>query len=223
MILLDAFICIGMIVSYLPQYFRIFSLQNSFGFSPNFFLLGSIGVVSTLSNLILLQFYGIIDCFYSRKGINSINLECISNLFAILEIAIQFACFHYLFYLFIHFFPRITQEFGHSTLETTHSNTDPDSNPIGNLEFMDEISQNLSKIWNTTKKNAFFSILYLCVSIILVILALLTMKSESTQIIALVFGLISSFCGIIQFFPQLVYTVFTREIGSLSIGILCIG
>jgi len=199
MILLDSIICIGMIVSYIPQYLRILSLRNSFGFSPNFFLLGSIGVVSTLSNLILLQFYVILDCFIH----NNDPIECIANLFGIIEIFIQFFCFFFLFLLFLWFFPQPSSE-----------TTDNDSSD----RLDDLVNNEMKSIWEKSKVNTFYSLIYTTGSVLLVSISLIYSSAESNTKIALVYGLISTFCGILQFFPQLVYTILTRKIGSLSIG-----
>ena len=211
MILLHSFICIGMFVSYLPQYLLIYSLGNSLGFSPNFFLLGSIGVVSTLSNLVILQFYILSNCFQNSKG-----FECIESLFGILEISIQLLCFNFLFFLFIHFFPRSgTSEDFRTTFDEIQTERESQESQMQHLE-NDQI-HSLDALWQQTKRNAIFSILYLLLSITIVIISLFS-STKIMNLVALSFGLFSSICGILQFFPQLVYTIYSREIGSLSIG-----
>jgi uncharacterized protein with PQ loop repeat len=266
MILLDSFIIFGMIISYTPQYIKILSLQNSFGFSPNFFLLGSIGVVSTLSNLVLLQFFVILNCFTHNTDI----LECISNLFGIVEIFVQFCCFFALFGLFLWFFPVQSLE----TLPTTaradsetcptnptddavitdnaaatgnadatdntpatdnadstenadannKANPSGNSDPSGNADNADTPDnddadqESIKLIWQHSKRNAWSSLLFLFLSVLIVSISLLYCSSETNTQIALVYGLLSTICGIVQFFPQLLYTIYTRKVGSLSIG-----
>jgi hypothetical protein len=220
MILLDSLIIFGMIFSYTPQYMKILSLQNSFGFSPNFFLLGSIGVVSTLSNLILLQFYGLLDCFTHNNNIH----ECISNLFGIIEIFVQFCCFFSLFVLFLWFFPVRALE----TLPTTPRADSPTlpSDSTDNAVIAEAISENvgntdqesLNIIWQHSKRNAWSSLIFFFLSILLVSTSLVYCSTQTNTQIALVYGLLSTICGIVQFFPQLLYTLYTRKIGSLSVG-----
>ena len=59
--LLTSAICVGMIISYLPQHLRIVRAQSSEGFSPWYLLLGATSSASGMLNLWILQ-WPLIHC-----------------------------------------------------------------------------------------------------------------------------------------------------------------
>lgn len=58
---ISLFLAIGIVVSYLPQHYRIVARKSSEGISPYFLLLGGTSSSAAFLNILILQ-KGIIDC-----------------------------------------------------------------------------------------------------------------------------------------------------------------
>ncbi|CAO3658744.1 unnamed protein product [Rhizopus microsporus] len=61
-LMITIFLCFGIVVSYLPQHYRIIANKTSEGFSAWFLLLGVISSSSSLLNIIVLQWDAIVCC-----------------------------------------------------------------------------------------------------------------------------------------------------------------
>lgn len=81
-------ITLGIFISYLPQYHRIYSKKTSEGLSVNFLLLGSCSSIFTLTNIILVSGRAR-DCCRTR-AINTFN--CINSQLNLLQIGVQCTC-----------------------------------------------------------------------------------------------------------------------------------
>ena len=86
---LHRFILIGILVSYLPQHYRIISRRSSFGLSPYFVLLGTTSGTCAFANILTLP--------ASRKDIaccHEINgFPCFAGLLGVLQVGVQWSCF----------------------------------------------------------------------------------------------------------------------------------
>lgn len=80
---------LGILLSYLPQHYRIISLKTSYGISPYFVLLGTTSSSSALAN-VLSQQKSLQDasCCSSISG-----FACFAGLLGVLQIATQCFCF----------------------------------------------------------------------------------------------------------------------------------
>ncbi|KAI3481511.1 hypothetical protein L1887_56058 [Cichorium endivia] len=96
---LSTFLCVGLIVSYLPQILRIVLNKSSQGFSPWFLLLGATSSASSFLNVVALQ-WGIIRCCPSVPG-----LECTESLLGIFQVGLQWLMFATVFVLFLIYYP----------------------------------------------------------------------------------------------------------------------
>ncbi|KAI8338533.1 hypothetical protein BC941DRAFT_351317 [Chlamydoabsidia padenii] len=96
---ISGFLCIGLVVSYLPQHHRIISNKTSEGFSPWFLLLGVVSSTSSFFNIILLQWHDIICCQSLAAG------SCLESLMGVIQIGIQWMMFSLVFALFLVYFP----------------------------------------------------------------------------------------------------------------------
>lgn len=96
---LSTFLCVGLVVSYLPQILRIILNKSSQGFSPWFLLLGATSSASSFLNVVALQ-WGIIRCCPSLP-----SLECAESLLGILQVGLQWFMFATVFILFLIYYP----------------------------------------------------------------------------------------------------------------------
>lgn len=83
---LSLFITVGIVVSFLPQYYNIVTTRSSIGLAPVFLLLISIAGLSATSNLVLLSFFSIPCC----KEIT--QFECMNSQISLLQVGIQATC-----------------------------------------------------------------------------------------------------------------------------------
>ncbi|TKY90051.1 hypothetical protein EX895_000049 [Sporisorium graminicola] len=96
---LSIFLCVGIVVSYLPQIFRIILKKSSQGFSPWFLLLGATSSASSFLNVVALQ-WGIVSCCPSLPA-----LECTESLLGIVQVGLQWIMFATVFVLFLIYYP----------------------------------------------------------------------------------------------------------------------
>ncbi|KAA8646164.1 hypothetical protein EYZ11_001521 [Aspergillus tanneri] len=102
--ILSLLIVLGILLSYLPQHYRIISLKSSFGISPYFVLLGTTSSSSSLTN-VLSQQQSLQDAACC-KNVN--GFACFAGLLGVLQMATQCFCFFTILALFIAYFPRAT-------------------------------------------------------------------------------------------------------------------
>lgn len=86
---LSLFILIGILVSYLPQHYRIIARRTSEGISPYFILLGTTSGTSAFANILVLP--------ASRADVACCktvsSFECFAGLLGIAQVGVQWACF----------------------------------------------------------------------------------------------------------------------------------
>ncbi|TVY23680.1 Uncharacterized protein LHYA1_G006555 [Lachnellula hyalina] len=99
---LSIFILLGILVSYLPQHYRIIARGTSEGISPYFILLGTTSGTCALANILVLP--------VSRADVACCKtvspFECMAGLLGIAQVGIQWFCFTVILFLFLIFFPR---------------------------------------------------------------------------------------------------------------------
>ncbi|KAF9093237.1 hypothetical protein BGX29_010025 [Mortierella sp. GBA35] len=96
---LSIFVLIAIIVSYLPQYYRIFQKKSSDGLSLWFLILGSLSTTSSFFNIFVLQ-WGVIRCC-SVVGPG----HCTESILGITQLGVQFVMFNLIFILYMIYFP----------------------------------------------------------------------------------------------------------------------
>jgi len=97
---LSVFLLVGILVSYIPQHYRIVARRTSEGISPYFVLLGTTSCTSSFANILILSLSDVSCC----KEIN--GFECFAALLGIAQIGLQWLCFSGILFLFLIFFPR---------------------------------------------------------------------------------------------------------------------
>ncbi|KAK4058614.1 hypothetical protein OIO90_000058 [Microbotryomycetes sp. JL221] len=98
--ILSACIVVGLIVSYVPQHYRIIAHRTSAGFSPLFLLLGATSSASSLLNIVTLQWGQIACCRYLSGG------QCFESMLGIAQVFFQWFCFNLIFILYLIYYPR---------------------------------------------------------------------------------------------------------------------
>ncbi|KAL3419782.1 ATP synthase F0 [Phlyctema vagabunda] len=99
---LSIFILLGILVSYLPQHYRIIARGTSEGISPYFVLLGTTSGTCGFANILVLP--------ASRADVACCKtvstFECTAGLLGIAQVGVQWFCFSVILLLFLVFFPR---------------------------------------------------------------------------------------------------------------------
>lgn len=82
-------ILIGILLSYLPQHYRILSRRSSFGLSPYFVLLGATSGTCAFANILTLPISREdIACCHEIDG-----FPCFAGLLGVLQVGVQWSCF----------------------------------------------------------------------------------------------------------------------------------
>lgn len=85
----SSFILLGILISYLPQHYRIIQRRSSEGISPYFVLLGTTSGTCALFNILALpSSRGDVLCCRQISG-----YACVSALLGIAQVAVQWFCF----------------------------------------------------------------------------------------------------------------------------------
>ncbi|KAF9409963.1 hypothetical protein BGZ94_001796 [Podila epigama] len=197
---LALFILVGMVVSYLPQHFRIIHKGTSEGISPWFLLLGCISASSTFLNIVILQWKVIQCCGVLNLG------PCLESTLGIAQLGVQFVMFGLVFVLYMLYFPAYKKlaEAGHD------SNTQGGSLPGKSAE------------WSLSIKIAHIvlSHLIICVLVTIYILAFVGPENKWTLAWASFLGITSVILATIQYVPQIIRTFRRKSVGALSIPMM---
>ncbi|GAA5971570.1 hypothetical protein JCM11641_000645 [Rhodosporidiobolus odoratus] len=98
-LILSICICIGLIISYIPQHARIIRSKNSEGFSALFLLLGATSSASSLACILVQQWGQVACCQYLSAG------QCFESVLGIAQVFVQWFCFNLIFVLYLLYFP----------------------------------------------------------------------------------------------------------------------
>jgi len=196
-IIVSIFIVIGMLISYLPQHFRIISRGTSEGISPYFVLLGTTSATSAFANILLLP--------KSRQDVACCKeletLQCVAGLLGITQLGVQWISFTFIFVLFLVFFRY-------------NPANDPDNEELG------EEGEEEQPRWQTALLVASLTLLHgLAVIVITGIIS--TVAHEKLAIWANVLGVMAAILAGVQYLPQIWTTYHLKHVGSLSIPMMC--
>ncbi|KAG0145799.1 hypothetical protein CROQUDRAFT_45222 [Cronartium quercuum f. sp. fusiforme G11] len=97
---LSIFIVFGLLLSYLPQHYRIISSGSSHGINSWFLLLGSTSSASSLVNVVTLQWGVVRCCQFLSPG------RCAESMLGVIQVFLQWACFNLILILSLIYFPR---------------------------------------------------------------------------------------------------------------------
>ncbi|RJE20935.1 PQ loop repeat protein [Aspergillus sclerotialis] len=195
--ILSILILFGILISYLPQHYRIISLRSSFGISPYFVLLGTTSATNGFANILVLpRSARDVSCCKEING-----LACFAGILGILQVGVQTLCFWACLALFVIYFPRATSPVSTVTTPESSSKDSP------------------------TYRSALIvtAICLLHALVVLIIsIAFAVRRPESLQAWANFLGVFAAILSSIQYFPQIYTTFRLRCVGSLSIPTMCI-
>ncbi|CAK5278264.1 unnamed protein product [Mycena citricolor] len=224
--LLTLVLCIGLVISYLPQHLRIIRTGTSEGLSPWFLLLGSTSSAAGFLNLVTVQHVQIRCC--SVVSIAS----CMESTAGIVQVGLQWAMFSFVFILYIIYFPD------HLKYETT-------SAAEGASRYKTEPRK--TKTWAHSLLLAYFTVAHFVLSFLVTLVILFSTPSPLTPVDppspypdpsfpdpdsdalptslarwALLLGVSSAALAAIQYLPQIAFTWRARLVGALSVPMMCV-
>uniref|UniRef100_A0A1D1XIM6 Uncharacterized protein C4C5.03 n=1 Tax=Anthurium amnicola TaxID=1678845 RepID=A0A1D1XIM6_9ARAE len=197
---LSVMIAIGVLISFLPQIYKIINYKTSEGISPWFLMLGTMSSTCVLFNIVILQF-NVIKCCQVVSGIT-----CFENTLGIIQLAVIWFMCLLIFVLFFVYFP--SQRKYAPYIRHLHFNTPPTK---WSIEWRDSIIV------------AFVVTIHIIFTIITTILLLLFFGHENinwTILWAEFLGIASMMLISIQFIPQLIRTWKRKSVGALSIEMM---
>ncbi|KAF9918893.1 hypothetical protein FBU30_011236 [Linnemannia zychae] len=190
---LSIFILVGMVVSYLPQHFRIIHKGTSDGISPWFLLLGCVSASSTFLNIVILQWRVLMCCKVLSPG------SCLESTLGIAQLGVQFVMFGLVFILFLIYYPphkKVSEE-----LDRT----------VRSKEWTDSLI-----IAHVVGGHFFIALL-----ITIYLLAFVGGPENSwTSGWASFLGITSVILATIQYIPQIIRTFKRKSVGALSIPMM---
>ncbi|CAI6342147.1 unnamed protein product [Periconia digitata] len=189
----SVFILVGILVSYLPQHYKIISKRSSRGLSPMFVLLGTISGTASIANILTLPESTRDMACCAEIG----SFPCAAALLGIAQIGVQWTCFFFIMLLFLVFFPRPSDD------------PEPDQFDSSEPTWKEAI---LVLALSMT----FFAVALLG-SIVFVYAAHQHIRGWATFL-----GLLATTLAAVQYIPQIITTWRLQEIGSLSVPMMCI-
>lgn len=135
---LSLFLCMGLVISYLPQLFRIILKRSSIGFSPWFLFLGATSSASSFLNVVTLQWPTVSCCQYLTLG------ACAESLLGIVQVGLQWLLFMSVAILFLIYYPKelryervVTLEGPERGILATYDGEEDDASSGGDLDSID--------------------------------------------------------------------------------------
>ncbi|KAF2750510.1 PQ loop repeat protein-like protein [Sporormia fimetaria CBS 119925] len=188
----SVFIVVGILVSYLPQHYKIISRRSSAGLSPMFVLLGTVSGTASIANILTLP-----ESTRDMACCKDIGrFPCTAALLGVTQIGVQWTCFFFIMLLFLIFFPRNAPD----NMEEDNSDIPTWKEAILVLAF-----------------SLFFFIFALLGSIVFAY-----PLHDHIRKWANFLGVLASLLAAIQYLPQIYTTWCLQQIGSLSVPMMCI-
>ncbi|KOS23293.1 Uncharacterized protein ESCO_003985 [Escovopsis weberi] len=186
-------ILIGLLISYLPQHYRIISRGTAEGISPYFVLLGTTSATAGFANILTVA--------PSRKAIGCCKeletFECVAGLLGVAQLGTQWLCFTAILVLFLIFFryqqANVSQE---------------------------ELGGESPK-WQTAATVALICLLHALLVIVLTSIFAIAIPSH-LSFWANCMGVMAATLAAVQYIPQIYTTYQLKHVGSLSIPMMCI-
>ncbi|ORZ34806.1 hypothetical protein BCR44DRAFT_115801, partial [Catenaria anguillulae PL171] len=239
---LSTALLVGIVLSYVPQQLAILLGKSSEGLSPWFLLLGSIATISTVANVLLLQWHVVQCCsVWSPLG-------CFENALGVIQLSSQAIMFLIIGALYLHYFPshlKFSAAVGtHLDLDQEQVAHDETAPLLASASAPDSASASAerppvtARLWTVSRRIALSVLAYLLLTTTLVALALAltpsphltpspsppssppTFGQPAPELVALagIFGGIATLMSCLQFLPQIIHTYDAKDPGALSIG-----
>jgi uncharacterized protein with PQ loop repeat len=233
-LVLGALLTAGMLISYIPQQWKIIKLKSSEGLSPWTLFASGLASTCTVLNVVILSLHTMTCCKQFSAG------QCAENIMGVVQVSVQWVALYLIILLFVVYFPSAEKRvFGvPDSLSATQRRiigTDatfsiPDSSPNTPNRSSDETlpflathrrGGVLSKPYKTTLTILFLLIAFLLTALALTLFFCLSKRfginHPTTRTYASVLGLASMGLSTIQFLPQIWQTYSSKQVGALSI------
>ncbi|KAK7017607.1 hypothetical protein R3P38DRAFT_2540037 [Favolaschia claudopus] len=221
-------LCIGLVISYLPQHFRIIRQNTSEGLSPWFLLLGSTSSAAGFLNLVTVQHTQIRCCTVQTLS------QCVESVAGIVQVGLQWAMFTFIFVLYMLYFPQ------HLKFETSDEELRVGRNGKPRTR---------SKLWALSVALANITVAHFLLSALFTLVVVLSAPSPfstptppspypdpsfpdpdpdhshlplSITRWALFLGVSSAILAAVQYLPQISFTWRARLVGALSVPMMCV-
>ncbi|KAJ7112956.1 hypothetical protein C8R44DRAFT_796990 [Mycena epipterygia] len=219
-------LCVGLVVSYLPQHFRIINKGTSEGLSPWFLLLGSTSSAAGFLNMVTVQHTQIRCC-----RVVSIA-SCVEATAGIVQVGLQWAMFSFIFVLYMLYFPPHLKYAESSELHPRRHAKAP---------------RVRSHLWGRSVLLANVTAAHFILSALLTLFIVLASPSPlqppsapspypdpsfpdpDSSVLplplarwALYLGVSSALLAAIQYLPQIAFTWQAKLVGALSVPMMCV-
>ncbi|KAF8800113.1 hypothetical protein BYT27DRAFT_7200624 [Phlegmacium glaucopus] len=205
-------LCCGLIISYLPQHFRIINAKSSEGFSPVFLLLGTTSSAATMFNMITLQAEIVKCCRVVSFG------SCAEIVAGIVQVGIQWFCFSVIFVLYMIYYPLHLRYVDENVVD------EPELQPLLHTK-----TRVKSTEWGLSIIVAWISVIHLltCFITTVYLLSTSTLSPEGSlppriSSWATFLGVSSALLAAVQYAPQILHTYRMKLVGALSIPMMLI-
>ncbi|KAG6270875.1 hypothetical protein E4U49_005057 [Claviceps purpurea] len=191
-LVISILILVGMLISYLPQHYRIVSRGTAQGISPYFVLLGTTSATSGFANILTVaQSREAMQCCQELD-----HFQCAAGLLGVAQLGMQWACFALILVLFLIFF-RYRD---------------------ANVPF-DELDGESPK-WQTAVGVGLVCVIHGLVVVILTGVFTIALPDHLTAW-ANFLGIMAAALAAVQYVPQIWTTYRLKHVGSLSIPMMC--
>ncbi|PCH37598.1 hypothetical protein WOLCODRAFT_110170 [Wolfiporia cocos MD-104 SS10] len=208
---LTALLCVGLVISYLPQHLRIIKAGSSEGFSPWFLLLGSTSSASGMLNIVVMQWDIIKCCRVLSVG------NCAESIAGVFQLSLQWFLFTVILVLYMVYYP----------LHLQYSEIDVDLHDSrGPQRIKTSVKSDAWRLSITLSWVVFIHIAF----ITFVTFLLLSLpsspdsdrRSAQISIWATFLGIASALLAALQYAPQIMHTYRMKLVGALSIPMMLI-
>ncbi|TQW00800.1 hypothetical protein V2A60_001841 [Cordyceps javanica] len=192
-VVISILILLGLLVSYLPQHYRIISRGTAEGISPYFVLLGSTSATAGFANILTVPpSRAAMTCCKEIEG-----LECAASMLGIVQLGGQWLCFSLIVVLFLMFF-----RYEDAAVP------------------QDELAGESPK-WQTAATVGLLAFLHGLITVIITGVFAIAMP-QHLNFWAHLLGVLAAVLAAVQYVPQIWTTYHLKHAGSLSIPMMCI-
>ncbi|KDR74687.1 hypothetical protein GALMADRAFT_141041 [Galerina marginata CBS 339.88] len=209
--LLTFCLCCGLVISYLPQHFRIIHAKSSEGFSPVFLLLGTTSAASGMLNMVTLQAPIVRCCRVVSLG------SCVEMTAGVVQVGLQWFCFSIVFVLYMIYYPERLKYLELDIEEGEEHIPNHVKTPVRSEEWR----LSIILAW-TTVAHFFFAVITTAYLLITVPNSPNGGVPPQISLWATFLGVSSAMLAMVQYAPQLLHTYRTKLVGALSIPMMMI-
>ncbi|TFK45666.1 hypothetical protein OE88DRAFT_1600949, partial [Heliocybe sulcata] len=212
--LLTSGLCAGLVISYLPQHFRIIATKSSEGFSPWFLLLGSTSAASGMLNMVVMQWSIMRCCRFVGIG------SCLEMTAGVFQVFLQWFMFTIILVLYMLYYPQHRR---YAEVDVDAHDTRPPQHIKTSIK---------SDEWRLSITLAWVVFIHIILIIFITFALLITTPLPPStlgaplpphiELWATFLGVASAGLAAVQYAPQIVHTYQMKLVGALSIPMMCI-